>query len=170
MTRQLKRTAAGPASWSVPQEALEVGAGGDSAPAVFSITSAEVASSLNEVAVGVDMEVATFHADDVGVVSTLIGGFQITTVGCTFAAVAEKDQSPTFIANASGRPQKSNSAAASTVPGPALLPPATGGTRIRPPRDLIKLEDRLRWLLQPPLEQLLAANALTFAFTPFNFQ
>jgi SNF2 family DNA or RNA helicase len=169
MTRQLKRIATGPASWSVPQEALEVGACRHSAPAVFSITSAEVANLLHEVAVGIHVEEGTFHAAEVGVVSTPIGGFHITTVGCTFAAAAEKDPSPTFVANANGRGQRSSVPAPSTG-HPSALPLATGSTRIRPPRDLIKLEDRLRWLLQPPLEQLLAANSLSFAFTPFNFQ
>lgn len=43
-------------------------------------------------------------------------------------------------------------------------------TRIRPPRDLVKLEDRLRLLLQPPLESLLAASALRFAHQPFGYQ
>lgn len=43
-------------------------------------------------------------------------------------------------------------------------------TRLRPPRDLIKLEDRLRLLLQPPLEILLAASELRFPFRPFHFQ
>jgi SNF2 family DNA or RNA helicase len=43
-------------------------------------------------------------------------------------------------------------------------------TRIRPPRDLVKLEDRLRVLLQPPLEALLAARELKFPFQPFGFQ
>ena len=43
-------------------------------------------------------------------------------------------------------------------------------TRIRPPRDLVKLEDRLRLLLQPPLETLLAARSLRFARPPFAYQ
>jgi SNF2 family DNA or RNA helicase len=43
-------------------------------------------------------------------------------------------------------------------------------TRIRPPRDVVKLEDRLRWLLQPPLESLLAARSLRFAHHPFPYQ
>ncbi len=54
--------------------------------------------------------------------------------------------------------------------------PAVGGaqqpkvTRIRPPEDVIKLEDRLNYLLQPPLESLLADRALTMPFQPFPFQ
>jgi SNF2 family DNA or RNA helicase len=47
--------------------------------------------------------------------------------------------------------------------------PATW-TRVRPPRDIVKFEDRLSYLLQPPLENLLAAEALTFPFRPFPYQ
>jgi SNF2 family DNA or RNA helicase len=43
-------------------------------------------------------------------------------------------------------------------------------TRIRPPRDLVKFEDRLHYLLQPPLENLLAAQSLAFHRQPFPFQ
>lgn len=59
---------------------------------------------------------------------------------------------------------------------PAAGPVRPGGpaspryTRIRPPRDMVKLEDRLRLLLQPPLETLLAGCALRFAFPPFDYQ
>jgi SNF2 family DNA or RNA helicase len=43
-------------------------------------------------------------------------------------------------------------------------------TRVRPPRDLVKLEDRLRLLLEPPLETLLSSASLRFAFPPFGYQ
>jgi SNF2 family DNA or RNA helicase len=43
-------------------------------------------------------------------------------------------------------------------------------TRIQPPRDIIKLEDRLYYLLQPPLESLLQSDALHFPFEPFSYQ
>jgi SNF2 family DNA or RNA helicase len=49
-------------------------------------------------------------------------------------------------------------------------PAAPTCTRIRPPRDIVKFEDRLSFLLQPPLENLLAAEALTFPFRPFPYQ
>jgi len=45
-----------------------------------------------------------------------------------------------------------------------------GATRIRPPGDLVKLEDRLGYLLQPSLESILAERSLGFAFQPFPFQ
>lgn len=43
-------------------------------------------------------------------------------------------------------------------------------TRIQPPRDVVKWSDRLGYLLQPPLENLLAARSLEFPFTPFPYQ
>ena len=47
---------------------------------------------------------------------------------------------------------------------------ATGSTRIKPPADVIKLEDRLHYLLQPSLESLLAERSLEFPCQPFSYQ
>ncbi len=60
--------------------------------------------------------------------------------------------------------------AAVTSDTPRSPLPTPRYTRIRPPRDLIKLEDRLRFLLQPPLETLLSAGELHFPSQPFSFQ
>ena len=43
-------------------------------------------------------------------------------------------------------------------------------TRFKPPGDVIKLGDRLFYLLQPPLESLLGGNTLEFPFEPFPYQ
>ena len=43
-------------------------------------------------------------------------------------------------------------------------------TRIKPPSDVIRLEDRLFYMLQPPLENLLGGNTMEFPFEPFHFQ
>ena len=43
-------------------------------------------------------------------------------------------------------------------------------TRIKPPGDIVKLEDRLYYVLQPPLESLLANGDMTFPFEPFPYQ
>lgn len=43
-------------------------------------------------------------------------------------------------------------------------------TRIKPPGDLVKLEDRLYFVLQPPLESLLSSAKLDFPFDPFPYQ
>jgi SNF2 family DNA or RNA helicase len=48
--------------------------------------------------------------------------------------------------------------------------PVATCTRIQPPRDIVKLEDRLAYILQPPLENLLAARSLNFPFRPFPYQ
>ena len=42
--------------------------------------------------------------------------------------------------------------------------------RIRPPEDVIRLEDRLQYLLQPSLEAILMERRLEFPFTPFSYQ
>ncbi|MBX3433933.1 MAG: DEAD/DEAH box helicase [Pirellulales bacterium] len=47
---------------------------------------------------------------------------------------------------------------------------STRNTRITPPRNIVKFADRLQYLLQPPLEQLLAAASLPLPQTPFPYQ
>jgi len=62
----------------------------------------------------------------------------------------------------------------SSSPPPSLSPSSASGhkplTRIKPPGDIIKLEDRLYLVLQPPLETLLQNDALHFPFDPFAYQ
>lgn len=48
--------------------------------------------------------------------------------------------------------------------------PAKTLTRLRPPRDLVRLEDRLFFVLQPPLETLIQSANLSFPFQPFPYQ
>ncbi len=43
-------------------------------------------------------------------------------------------------------------------------------TRIVPPQDMIKLSDRLFFMLQPPIESLLDGRTMEFPFEPFPFQ
>jgi len=43
-------------------------------------------------------------------------------------------------------------------------------TRIAPPGDVIKLHDRLYYVLQPSLESLVSSNELEFPFEPFPYQ
>lgn len=82
-------------------------------------------------------------------------------------------ESPNFgIAENVGRapakpPSQSDSTAPSVRVRPDALPPRT---RIKPPGDLVKLEDRLYFVLQPPLETLVASARLDFAFQPFPYQ
>ncbi|HEY1066961.1 MAG TPA: SNF2-related protein, partial [Pirellulales bacterium] len=43
-------------------------------------------------------------------------------------------------------------------------------TRMAPPRDVVKLEDRLYYVLQPPLEAWAAGEQIEFPFRPFPYQ
>lgn len=43
-------------------------------------------------------------------------------------------------------------------------------TRLKPPREIVKLEDRLQYLLQPPLECWTAGEEVKFPFKPFPYQ
>lgn len=47
---------------------------------------------------------------------------------------------------------------------------AAAHTRFQPPRDIVKLQDRLYYLLQPPLESLVSSGQLTFPCQPFPYQ
>jgi len=61
-----------------------------------------------------------------------------------------------------------------SLTGPAKTSDAAAGTagktRIRPPSDVLSIEDRLFYLLQPPLENWLAGQELIMPFEPFPFQ
>jgi SNF2 family DNA or RNA helicase len=48
--------------------------------------------------------------------------------------------------------------------------PAKRCTRLQPPKDLVRLEDRLYYVLQPPLETIIQSAKLTFPFQPFPYQ
>jgi SNF2 family DNA or RNA helicase len=52
-------------------------------------------------------------------------------------------------------------------------PPAEGerpATRIKPPRDAVMFQDRLLYLLQPPLENVFAGKQVTLPFKPYPYQ
>ena len=55
-------------------------------------------------------------------------------------------------------------------PTPAAVQPKRSLTRIAPPGDIIKLEDRLYYVLQPSLESVLSATSVEFPFEPFPYQ
>ena len=53
---------------------------------------------------------------------------------------------------------------------PEAEPRRPGRTRLRPPQDALSLQDRLFYLLQPPLESWLAGQEVVMPFEPFAFQ
>lgn len=48
--------------------------------------------------------------------------------------------------------------------------PSRKHNRIKPPSDIVKLQDRLYYLLQPPLDLLVGSGQLNFPFNPFPYQ
>jgi SNF2 family DNA or RNA helicase len=111
----------------------------------------------------IDVDGAAFEFQLPGVISTQFDNERVRTIGCVFNASAPANKALALTV-APSKPLATLSAETTNDAS------SSGHTRFRPPKDLIKLEDRLRLLLQPPLESLLAANSLSFAFTPFNFQ
>ena len=75
-------------------------------------------------------------------------------------------------ARAEAKPTVQQKGGATTPGAAAGIPtaPPTGATRMRPPSDVIKLVDRLYYVLQPPLETLINAESLNCPFDPFPYQ
>jgi SNF2 family DNA or RNA helicase len=59
---------------------------------------------------------------------------------------------------------------ASLVEGLEEVPKKKQVTRIKPPDDALSIEDRLFYLLQPPLQTWLAGQELIMPFEPFSYQ
>jgi len=84
---------------------------------------------------------------------------RVKTTSLYFGESPDNEEAPAKLENSSDQPRQ----AASTSP-------AKKHTRIKPPGDVIKLQDRLFYLLQPPLETLLSGRSMSFPFKPFHFQ
>lgn len=54
--------------------------------------------------------------------------------------------------------------------GPDECTRPTSRTKISPPEDVVKLQDRLFYVLQPPLEMVLGCGELSLPFEPFGYQ
>ncbi len=93
------------------------------------------------------------------VLSMAIGGISLRTRGFSFPLMPEA--------------QTAKPTSSSSTPHTAPSVPREQrrrATRIRPPSDIIKLQDRLQYLLQPPLETWMAGQEMTFPFPPFPYQ
>ena len=100
------------------------------------------------------------------VISVSIGRPPVRVKSFTFAPRGESDVDFAFppVPDAAQTPRRAKGRSA-PPPGPA-----TGSTRVRPPADVIKLEDRLHYLLQPSLEAMLRERSLEFPARPFSYQ
>ncbi len=104
---------------------------------------------------------------DLSVTAPAVMSFQtgfpkVRVTSCCFELPEAAPSSPTATAGA-GKRQRAGAAR------------SEGGERherkrLAPPPDAVRLEDRLYYLLQPPLEQLFRNDALHFPFHPFEYQ
>jgi len=94
---------------------------------------------------------------------------EVRTVGCLFPEGAESllGSQPKNSPVLPPRPRTESRRPSDAGAAPLDL---VSRTRIRPPRDMVKLDDRLFFLLQPPLEQVFSGEAITFPFRPFPYQ
>ncbi len=99
-------------------------------------------------------------------ISVSIGRSPVRAKSFTFAPRGESDVD-FDLATAPGAAETPRRAKARSAPPPG---PATGSTRVKPPADVIKLEDRLHYLLQPSLEAMLEERSLEFPAQPFPYQ
>ncbi len=90
----------------------------------------------------------------------------VKTVGCVFAEGNTALQSKTPIQTLPPRPPQAPPAPSQPTPQQDPI----RRTRIRPPSDVVKLEDRLFYMLQPPLENVFSNESLEFPFRPFPYQ
>lgn len=123
---------------------------------------------------GIHLGPQDLEVEFAGVASSSIDELVIATFGCTFCQSQERERVPVKASSSNlvrnQDPISENLAECTSAADISLSPADSRYTRLKPPKDLIKLEDRLRLLLQPPLESLLAASELRFPFRPFHFQ
>ena len=86
------------------------------------------------------------------------------------AAQAKAAPPPSSTLAPSGREAGGEGAESEIETATPVMPRASSTTRIAPPKDVVKLEDRLFYVLQPPLESVFNGGTLDFPFTPFPYQ
>ena len=106
----------------------------------------------------------SFEGSTPNVLKVAIGRSRIRTIGFTFPegkrALGGEALPSAFSKN--GRSARKT--------GALFQRRSLGKTRIRPSQDIIKLEDRLYFVLQPSLEMQFVSGELKFPFQPFDYQ
>lgn len=101
-----------------------------------------------------------------GALSIQVPRLKLKTTSYRFSCAEEKTDRFAATAAPPAPATPMQPAEATDADKPRLVRP----TRIAPPNDVIKLHDRLFYLLQPPLESVLANRSLDFPFHPFPYQ
>jgi SNF2 family DNA or RNA helicase len=120
---------------------------------------------------------ALFTTKEVRTLALTLGAQLPKTIGFTFpespawtvakATPKEPASAPSADASSSSHVDDVGNVSSDHAAKPKSRPKLT---RMRPPGDLVKLEDRLYYVLQPPLETLIQSAKLTFPFQPFPYQ
>jgi SNF2 family DNA or RNA helicase len=108
----------------------------------------------------------------IGVAAPQAARLQFPSLKIKTRQFAFQTQRPPFVLKSYDQEENVARRATSIAPAAGSESTATGDsvTRITPPSDVIKLDDRLFYLLQPPLESLLTGASLRMPFVPFPYQ
>ncbi len=106
----------------------------------------------------IEVSSTEMHAESTPVVSVRVAAADVKVTSYTF-----------HVAPATSPPAQTNQKPAAAPADPSRQP-ASSGTRMHPPKDTVRLADRLFYLLQPPLETWLRSESFEFAFDPFPYQ
>ncbi|RMF97180.1 MAG: DEAD/DEAH box helicase [Planctomycetota bacterium] len=119
---------------------------------------------------GIDCRVRSFDPTNVNVraIAVAVPRVPIKTQSWYFAVEGEPDPSAREEAKPHADRPAGKKLAVSQQELLKLL--ARSRTRVKPPRDVVRLEDRLHYLLQPSLESILIERQLEFPFLPFPYQ
>ncbi|GAB6164205.1 DEAD/DEAH box helicase [Thermostilla marina] len=118
---------------------------------------------------GIDCRVRAFDTNHVNVraISVAVPRVPVRTQSWYFAV--EGDPAPAR-EEAKPKPDRSAGRKLAVSQEELLKLLARSRTRVKPPRDVVRLEDRLHYLLQPSLESILIERQLEFPFLPFPYQ
>ncbi len=111
----------------------------------------------------------SLQAAAIRVAALAIPRVQVRTSGFRFASAGHLPGPGVPAVPSSTSPRESGSSPNASMP-PSPTGNGNSAARIRPPADIIKLEDRLFYLLQPPVETWLSRESLAFPMRPFPYQ
>ena len=103
-------------------------------------------------------KVASYFFTDTGVEKNARGSDEAAPAPANFFPKPSASASPNVDPNEPSSPPKQ------------ALKKSDHRTHLKPPKEVIKIGDRLFYMLQPPLESLLSGSSMEFPFTPFDFQ
>jgi len=128
---------------------------------------AEIRTNVNSVPLELSIDVQSLAGETwkPGIASLPIRGDRLKVRSFYFPQTAGWREK--FVAAQVASQAKPAAATTTTAAAPRR---ASSTTRVAPPKDVVKLEDRLYYVLQPPLESVFTGGTLDFPFTPFPYQ